>query len=139
MQIGRHPLDLLVPVLQAAAPQKRCEQVARPRLVGDFALQRFEPLAQHVMIEFAIEAGLALLQAEATGLKLLHQAQALSVGIRVDAIPVCLSLARQQPELLVVEQRRARQAHALRQFRNLIHPPPCPLTPILDRRGRPKV
>jgi hypothetical protein len=32
-----------------------------------------------------------------------------------------------------------RSAHALRQFRNLIHPPPCPLTPILDRRGRPKV
>jgi len=64
----------------------------------------------------AINVRAAFLKAQAAGLKLLHQLQALSVDIGVDAIPVCRSLARQQPELLATAQRREREAPALRQF-----------------------
>jgi hypothetical protein len=79
------------------------------RLLGDLRVQYGQALAQHLAVELAIEAGLTFLQAQPARLELLHQPQPLSVGVGVDAIAVRLALALQQPELLVIEQRRARE------------------------------
>jgi hypothetical protein len=45
----------------------------------------------------------------------------------------------QQSALLVIDHRRARDTYALRQFRDLMHPPPCQPIPLLDRRDRRRV
>nr|WP_292288664.1 hypothetical protein [Marivita sp.] len=130
MQIGRDALDLLVPVLEARLSEQSRQKVARLALFGDLRVQHSQALDQHAAVKLAIEAGLTFLQTQPAGLKLLHQTQALAVGIGVDAIAVRLTLALQQPELLVVEQRRAREPYALRQFRYLIHLLPCPIALI---------
>lgn len=74
------------------------------------------------------------LASDAIQLKLLHQPQALLVGIGTDAKAVHLTLSLRQPEFLVAKQRRGRPARALRQFLN---PTPCSYPPILDPCARP--
>jgi hypothetical protein len=133
VEIGRDALDLFVPVLEARLSEQSRRKVPRLALFGNLRVRHGQALSQHLAVVLAIEAGLTFLQAQPARLELLHQAQALPVGVGVDVIAVGLALAFRQPELLAIEQRRAREPDALRQFRDLIHTPPCPLTPILDR------
>lgn len=93
MQIGRDALDLLVPVLEARLSEQSRQKVARLALFGDLRVQHSQALDQHAAVKLAIEAGLTFLQTQPAGLKLLHQTQALAVGIGVDAIAVRLTLA----------------------------------------------
>ena len=127
VQIAGEPLDFLVPRLQAAAAEKRSEQLQRAGFCLDLGLKRLQPPGQHISVDLPVEAVLAFLQARPAGLQSLQEQQALAIGIGIDPVAVLLALTIQQAELLVVEQRRARKPHALRQLRNVEHR--CPADP----------